>query len=190
MVSMIAALATASWAAVHAVAPLISDLPLYMDKFVELVRYAAWIFFLLTTYSSRVEEADHPLTSLRWIPWYVIGVMFVVVVLVALPSLRLVFTFSEIFNQYATHMIWLVLSLLGLVLVEQIYRNSPETELPSIKYTCLGLGFLFAYDFFMYAEAVAVQQVDEVLWQARGAAIAVTALLLCLLYTSPSPRDA
>jgi hypothetical protein len=37
-----------------------------------------------------------------------------------------------------------------------------------VKFLCLGLGSLFAYDFFMYAEALLFRQLNAQLWQARG----------------------
>jgi len=62
----------------------------------------------------------------------------------------------------------LVLALAGLVLVEQLFRNTPLQQRWAIKYLCLGLGGLFAYDFFLYANAVMFQSLDPQLWDARG----------------------
>jgi len=62
----------------------------------------------------------------------------------------------------------LVLALSGLVLVEQLFRNTPTQQRWAIKYLCLGLGGLFAYDFFLYANAVMFQSLDPQLWDARG----------------------
>ena len=64
--------------------------------------------------------------------------------------------------------VWLLLALAGLLLIEQLYRNGTGAERWSLKYLCLGLGTLYAYDFFMYAEALLFRQLDSNLWQARG----------------------
>ncbi len=62
----------------------------------------------------------------------------------------------------------LILALAGLVLVEQLFRNTPTQQRWAIKYLCLGLGALFAYDFFLYSNAVLFQSLDSGLWDARG----------------------
>ncbi len=62
----------------------------------------------------------------------------------------------------------LILALAGLVLVEQLFRNTPLQQRWAIKYLCLGLGALFAYDFFLYSNAVLFQGLDPGLWDARG----------------------
>jgi putative PEP-CTERM system histidine kinase len=64
--------------------------------------------------------------------------------------------------------LFLLMSLMGLVLTEQIYRNSPLASRWSIKYLCLGLGGMFAYDFYLYADALLLKGFDENIWGARG----------------------
>lgn len=64
--------------------------------------------------------------------------------------------------------LFLVLALLGLILVEQIFRNTPLELRWSIKYLCFGLGGLFAYDFYLYSDALLLRNVDEQIWGARG----------------------
>lgn len=60
------------------------------------------------------------------------------------------------------------MAVIGLVLVEQLFRNTREDSRWSVKYLFLGLGSLFAYDFFMYADALLFHHLDYELWQARG----------------------
>lgn len=60
------------------------------------------------------------------------------------------------------------LSLLGLSMVEQIWRNSPSFGRSSIKYMCIGIATIFAFDFFMYADALLFGQVSDSFWNARG----------------------
>ena len=57
----------------------------------------------------------------------------------------------------------------GLLLVENLYRNTRPEQRWGIKFLCLGVGALFAYDFFLYAEALLFGQLDTNLWSARGA---------------------
>jgi putative PEP-CTERM system histidine kinase len=64
----------------------------------------------------------------------------------------------------------LVLAVIGLALVENLFRNSPQPRYWTIKYLCLGVGALFAYDFFLYADAVLFLRLNADLFLARGAA--------------------
>jgi len=63
----------------------------------------------------------------------------------------------------------LVLALLGLVLIEQLYRNAPPESRWGLKALVLGLGGIFAYDLFMYSQAVLFSAIDSTTWLARGA---------------------
>ncbi len=60
------------------------------------------------------------------------------------------------------------LSLFGFVLVEQVYRNTPDVKRWSVKFLCVGLGAMFAYDIFLYSNAVLFRQLDMEYWKARG----------------------
>ncbi len=61
-----------------------------------------------------------------------------------------------------------ILTVVGLVLVEQLFRNTHPQERWAIKYLCIGFGALFAYDFFMYSSGVLFGALDERYWDARG----------------------
>lgn len=62
----------------------------------------------------------------------------------------------------------LLLAIAGLVLVEQLFRNTHPQQRWAIKYLCLGLGGGFAYDFYLYADAVLFGRIDLFLWEGRG----------------------
>lgn len=61
-----------------------------------------------------------------------------------------------------------MLSVFGLVLVEQLYRNTDPESRWNIKFLCLGVGGMFAYDFYMYSDALLFGRVEKELWVARG----------------------
>lgn len=63
---------------------------------------------------------------------------------------------------------FLIMSIAGLVLVEQLVRNARAESRRSLKYLCMGLGALFVYDFYLYSNALLFQGVDPALWKARG----------------------
>jgi putative PEP-CTERM system histidine kinase len=62
----------------------------------------------------------------------------------------------------------LTIALTGLVLVEQLYRNTRPEKRWAIKFLCLGLGAMFAYDLFLYSQGLLLRQIDPHLWDARG----------------------
>jgi putative PEP-CTERM system histidine kinase len=63
---------------------------------------------------------------------------------------------------------FLLVAIAGLVLVEQIMRNSHVESRRAVKYLCIGLGVIFAYDFYLYSNALLFQGLDVGLWEARG----------------------
>jgi putative PEP-CTERM system histidine kinase len=71
-----------------------------------------------------------------------------------------------------------VLAVAGLVLVEQLFRNTSPEQRWGIKYLCLGLGGMFAYDFFLYSDAMLFRHIDVNLWAARGIVDALTVPLI------------
>ena len=71
-------------------------------------------------------------------------------------------------------------AVLGMLLVEQLYRNKPEQERWAIKFACLGIGGMFAYDFYMYSDAMLFRKVNPEIWAARGAVNALTVPLIAI----------
>lgn len=67
-------------------------------------------------------------------------------------------------------LIWggLLTNLTGLVLIEQLYRNSPWEARRSLKLLLFGLGGVFVYDLFLFSQAIVFAQIDLASWIARG----------------------
>jgi putative PEP-CTERM system histidine kinase len=78
---------------------------------------------------------------------------------------------------------WMVLSVLALVLVEQLLRNVPEDSLWNAKPLCLGLAGAFLFDLYLYSDAVLFNGLDPDAMSIRGAvrALMVPLLLLSML---------
>ena len=72
------------------------------------------------------------------------------------------------------------LAVMGMLLVEQLYRNKPEQERWAIKFACLGIGAMFAYDFYLFSDAMLFHQVNPDIWAARGAVNALTVPLIAV----------
>ncbi len=157
---------TALWA-LAIVATRLAQAPLLLVQLAELGRDLFWCLFLVRILHQRARAMETE-TS-RYDHWQkallILGGGTALLFLASsgrpesLPALLLV---------EAPLLAWLLFSLTGLLLIEQIYRNASADERWALKYLCLGLGSLFAYDFYMYSEALLFKQIDPNLWQARG----------------------
>ncbi len=84
----------------------------------------------------------------------------------------------HLFGFQARLLAHLVLVTVGLVLIENLLRRTPEDTRWSLKFICIGLGGVFAYDLFLTAEGFLFQGTDPALEAARGAVLALAAPLL------------
>jgi putative PEP-CTERM system histidine kinase len=74
----------------------------------------------------------------------------------------------------------LLMAVAGLVLVENLYRNTPESDRWSIKFLVLALAGLFAYDLFLYSSSVLLRFMNPDLNAARGLINAVVVPLIAV----------
>lgn len=72
------------------------------------------------------------------------------------------------------------LAVIGLVLVENLFRNTEPERRWYVKNLCFGVGGIFVYDVFLFANAVLVHQLDNDLLQARGITNALVVPLIAL----------
>ncbi|MBK5940390.1 XrtA/PEP-CTERM system histidine kinase PrsK [Halochromatium roseum] len=82
---------------------------------------------------------------------------------------------------------WLLQAVFGLLLIEQVVRNYPQSQLWSLKHLCLGLGVIFAYDLFFFSDSVLLNRVDLDFLSARGF---VTAIAIPLIAVSVARNPA
>jgi putative PEP-CTERM system histidine kinase len=159
---------TALWAAVLATDAWSGSVNDDILHLVEILRMAAWSLFLLKVMAqSALEDSDTPRAN-QLIRYYLVllAVSFTAVHLG--PRLELSSGITERLVADGINIIWISLALIGLLLIEHIYRNTNSDSRNSVIFLCLGLGSIFAYDFFMYAEALLYRAIDTQLWYARG----------------------
>ncbi len=176
----VAAGASTLWAASSAYATATNKYVALAD-FLEIARDGLWLLFLWKLLESRASlETGRPRAQLRYL--FRLGVMLVGVVLVftfilhthILPNAGLAVFSLLIIGR-------VVIAVAGLGLVEQLYRNAPEAQRWAIKYFCLGLGGLFAYDFYLYSDAMLFHTIDVDIWNTRGI---INALVVPLIAVS------
>jgi putative PEP-CTERM system histidine kinase len=80
----------------------------------------------------------------------------------------------------APHRLWggLVLSIIGLVLVEQVARNTRPARRWEVKYVWLAIGALYAWELCVFAAAMLPGQSIGYFWVARGYVNALLAVVL------------
>ncbi len=137
----------------------------------EVARNAGWFAVLLALLGGVGSRPGVDPRALRW--WAGAVAVFLLVMLVPLwwPGLL-----GDVWPGLAT----LLMAIAGLVLVEQAYRNTPPQNRWEIKFLCLGLGGLFAFDLFLFADLVLFQATDSPSWQARGFVNALVVPLLAV----------
>ena len=83
------------------------------------------------------------------------------------------------------------LSLIGLLVIEQVFRNAGAEERKVLGRLCIPIGGLFAYDLFVYSDAVLIGMLDATLWAARGllAVVAVPMLVVAAKSHDAWARD-
>ncbi|MCC6474831.1 MAG: PEP-CTERM system histidine kinase PrsK [Burkholderiales bacterium] len=74
----------------------------------------------------------------------------------------------------------LLLSVVGMVLVEQLYREVSPKQRWGIKFLCLALGGIFVCDFYLYADALLFRRVSMDIWAARGVVDALAVPLIAI----------
>ncbi|MTI98621.1 MAG: PEP-CTERM system histidine kinase PrsK [Marinobacter adhaerens] len=131
---------------------------------IELVRDATWIYLLFVLLKDGLRE-----NRITGKVKQLLGATAAILLFI-LISIGLIEHFGGV--DIATGKVKLLgqigLSLLGLSLVEQIWRNSPSFGRSSIKYICIGIATIFAFDFFMYSDALLFGHVADSFWNARG----------------------
>jgi putative PEP-CTERM system histidine kinase len=180
MVLTVACLLTALWALTVAYQVARGQPLSLLTDVLEILRNAGWAVFLVMLLGSfRQAEAS---SSFRPKPFMVVIAAFFLLLIFAT-----IYFYRAHVNPNGTvaFMIGIVgrvaMAVLGMILVEQLYRNTPSKERWGIKYLCLGVGGMFAYDFYLYSDAMLFRQVNPEIWAARGI---VNALIVPLIAVS------
>ncbi|WOJ95069.1 PEP-CTERM system histidine kinase PrsK [Congregibacter variabilis] len=178
---LFAASATAFWAGTIAAGTLLAYPPITLINLAELARNAGWLFFLLQLLGFQSGGSIWSWLGRSWVPVFAFSVL-IGLAIIGLRPLHAMVGINANDAGDAALMLWLAIAIVGLLLVEQVYRNASSGERWGVKFLCLGLGAALTYDFFMYAEALLFRQLDTRLWQARGLvnAFAVPLLLVAI----------
>lgn len=83
---------------------------------------------------------------------------------------------AELYQRPYLLSFYMLYSILGLVLLEQIVRNTRFTHRWHLKYLCMGMGVISCFELYMYSEALLLGRINVQLWQLRGGVYALSAI--------------
>ncbi|HMO47444.1 MAG TPA: PEP-CTERM system histidine kinase PrsK [Rubrivivax sp.] len=140
-----------------------------------LLAYACWFAFFLVLLRPAAGQAAPPGTlGLKWLA-------AAAVLAGALLQLAVALQFDGIDDGSRIVLLgWLAMPLLGLVLVEQLFRNLHEDSQWNAKPLCLGLAGAFVFDLYLFSHSVLFNSVDHDAASIRGAVHALVVPLLLL----------
>ncbi len=142
----------------------------------ETLRNTAW-FFLLSAFISRQQFNNNYLLLVKSrLANGLILLMVFIFVMEVFSDLR--YQIQQLLGQDLRLFAHVVFAIIGLMLVEQLYRNATLDLHWTIKFLCLGLGGLFTIDFIVYSKSLLFAQLDSLLWNSRGF---INALIVPLL---------
>lgn len=129
---------------------------------IEIIRFAVWNIFLLKILEMGGIVKRYP-AIYRVLFFFLASAAVLAVLVPILPN-----SFFLLADQRYFFILALLLTVVGIVLIEQLYRNIQPENRWKVKLLCIGTGVLFAYDFYVFADALLMNEIDSVLWDARG----------------------
>tara|TARA_B100002003_G_scaffold182027_1_gene170219 strand:- start:45960 stop:48095 length:2136 start_codon:yes stop_codon:yes gene_type:complete len=160
----LAAIISFLWAAALVTQSLFGQPDFMIRYLLELLRDTSWLLLLFAILKDSFKSSSlstRVRAMLAMSGGIVIVGLMVVGALEYLLSLELLSGKAKILGQIG-------LSLLGLSILEQIWRNSTGLGRSSMKYLCIGVITIFAFDFFMYTDALLFGHISDSFWNARG----------------------
>ncbi|MES9992756.1 MAG: XrtA/PEP-CTERM system histidine kinase PrsK [Candidatus Thiodiazotropha sp.] len=144
-----------------------SNLTTTVYQLFEIARNIAWFGFLFRLLYNLDRASGDRSRNLAYIPFTIfLGSLLLIA---TEPLLQFNPTLRDWSGIISLPLIgFLGFAITGMALIEQLYRSTRPEIRWAVKYLYLGMGILFVYDFFLYAEALMFNRVDTTLWQARG----------------------
>ena len=133
----------------------------------EIVRNAGWSAFLLGLLSlPRQKTFGNGFHVSRQTAGY--ATIYAVLILATILSYHGVSPVRNIARLISGSVGYIGMAVMGMLLIEQLFRNASGKERWAIKFACLGIGGLFAYDFYFYVDTLLFKRVNVEIWTARG----------------------
>lgn len=136
----------------------------------DMLRYLCWGIFIFLFFKPHASTLRS--IGWRWLPVFFLAALIITPILVT--------TVHALAGVAGDTLVMVLLSLGGLVLVEQLFRNLPEESLWSAKPLCLGLAGTFLFDLYLFSEGMLFHGIDPDALTARPFVHALMVPLLLL----------
>ena len=164
-------IATAIWAAATAFAPV---LPAAVPALLDSVRLSAWLLFAVTLVAVHAESGSQIAR-----PYLVVALIFCAAAIAI--DLSALIVGPQPWVLYAQLLDRIGFGVFGLLAAENLWRNTAPSRRWHVWPVCLALGLLFAYELFLFADAIITRgRVDPGLALGRAIAAAFMTPLLAL----------
>ena len=177
---MAACAATGVWAAAAVLTSLVAIELGSLLPVLEVLQISTWLAFLLSAYRAGLSDHRLPTNFRRLAGLGVAASLALVLGDVLLPILRP--WSAGLLNGHSLLIPGLygrtLLTIGGLTLLEVLLRQARAENLWRLKYLYLGVGGIFAYELFVYSEALLFNRVDPLLSASRGAVALIAAPLI------------
>ena len=174
-----ACVVTAVWAAILALQAWFNAPPSRLIWSVEIIHTTVWLIFFQQLLSASVKHRPDQRSPFKNFQYYItISATCLMLFVWVEPLVQPYFTdfFAPSF-QLVGH---IVMALIGMVLIEQLYRNTRADQRWNIKFICLAVGGMFAYDFYLYSDALLFRRLNPDIWVARGAVVSLMVPLIAV----------
>lgn len=132
----------------------------------ETLRNAALFFLLGSLLSRQWFNCNYALMLKSKVAYAIALLLVFVLVLEIFADLR--YYIQQFIGQDPRLVAHATFAIIGLILVEQVYRNAGVEQRWVIKFSCLSLGALFITDFIVYSKSLLFVNIDDTLWNSRG----------------------
>jgi len=163
---IIAVVCSSLWAGFAAFTQQSTDLFISEILPFETLRNAAWFFLLGSLLSRQWFNCNYALMLKSKVAYAIALLLVFVLVLEVFADLR--YYIQQFIGQDPRLVVHATFAIIGLILVEQVYRNAGVEQRWVIKFSCLSLGALFITDFIVYSKSLLFVNIDDTLWNSRG----------------------
>jgi putative PEP-CTERM system histidine kinase len=165
--------ATISWLSFDVGHPFL----LFLASLSDVFRHGAWFAFLILLLSPQSPDAE----GQNLLPGWLVPTCWLSVTGGIIWQVSLAFGLVA-GEQWLRTALFLALALpvLGLILVEQLFRSVADDSIWNIKPLCLGLGGQLVFDVYMFSEALMFNRLDPDAFAVRGFVHAITVPLLLM----------
>jgi len=174
-----ASIATVVWAGAVAWHMLVRHPIGFVVDMLEVMRNGAWMLLLIRFLGPYRHTGSVAWSNLKP-PVILVGIIYLLLLAATVYTYVVEGALSGTVGLFSSIVGRVMLAVIGMLMVEQLYRNTPASDRWSIKFACMGIGGLFAYDFYLYSDAMMFRVINPEIWTARGAVNALTMPLIAL----------